>query len=93
MLEKGDADNIFRKAVKRHEIDVIVDPISLGWMRSLRVISVIKAFPHIIVHRALDHKISFSEDCLACSYPLSPDYRDCEIQAKDYIYNMKLKLR
>ena len=92
ILERVNADNTFRKAIKRHEIGIRIDPIALGWMKSLRVISIIKAFPHIIVHRKLDHTILFSEVCIACSYPLSPDYRDCVLQAKDYVYKYETQV-
>ena len=71
---------------------MIIDPIALGWMKSLRILSVVKAYPHIIVHEKLDHKTSFSEECIPCLYPITPDYRDCMKQAKDYIFKYKTQV-
>ena len=91
-IEKVESENKFLKSSYRNETEVLIDPIALGWMKSLRILSVVKAYPHIIIHDRLDHKISLSEECIPCLYPMTSDYRDCMKQAKNYIFKYETQI-
>ena len=92
IIERVESETKFVRSSHRDKMEMIIDPIALGWMKSLRILSVIKAYPHIIVHDKLDHKISFSEKCIPCQYPITPDYRDCMKPAKNYIFKYETQV-
>jgi hypothetical protein len=54
-----------KKAPGRERHTLIIDPVFLGWLKSLRVLSYIVSFPQIILHRL--HREDIVQTCLVCT--------------------------
>jgi len=80
-----DHKSTFVVAPGRSKYQLILDPISFGWNRSIRIISAILAFPQVLFHRK-DHKSLINSECRLCSDLKDPDYRDNYQLAKEVMF-------
>ena len=80
-----DHKTTFMVAPGRKNHTIILDPISFGWNRTLRIISAILAFPQALIHR-VSHTAEPNPSCRLCIVLKEPDYRDNFKLAKDVLY-------
>ena len=80
-----DHKTTFVTAPGRFKYQIILDPITFGWNRTIRIISAVLAFPQVLIHRK-NHKSLMDSECRLCSDLKDPDYRDNIQLAKDVLF-------
>ena len=80
----------FKKSEGRENFSLIVDPVSWGWLRSLRIMSLIIAFPQLLSHRT--HTESPKISCNLCISGKGFDPRDFFQLAREEFFRCESKV-
>ena len=81
---------IGKKAPGREKHTLIIDPVVLGWLKSLRILSYIISFPQLILHSL--HKNDKVQSCLVCTKLGDFDPRDNLNDARKILFRYESKV-
>jgi hypothetical protein len=80
----------FRKPDGRSNFNLLVDPVSWGWLRSLRIMSFIVSFTQYVIHTT--HSQSSHMSCKLCTSEREFDPRDFLDMARDEFFRAESKV-
>ena len=75
----------------RTKFHLLIDPVSTGWLKTLRILNIVVDFPCILKHKS-QHEINHSTDCLYCIYSENPALIDFGDKAKQVLYRYETQV-
>ena len=75
----------------RSMAELIIDPIAVGWLKTIRILNIVVRFPHILSHKTF-HSLKSVVDCLFCSNVNQLDLVDFNKKAKNVLFRYETQV-